>query len=498
MFPLSKYLRELVLFHRFFPDDHVITRDEVVTMPELGKGLLQLYFNYTFPATFSQDNYQAMKYLLLLVKRVSECIPCGSCVLAPGDSPSKIVQLLKWIYPGRNVVYIAFPLSGLQHEERTPELDLYLSKVLHNIEIKDLIFLDHIEEGSTYQAIKDSLRGITKNQHLKLRKIELEDFWERISTLDDNTRPAYQYLISESEILSTRGIPFYYLDKGLVNNTNTLRYNVVLSMLYLLHLRRITNALPFISVNQQEVTSLINKHYQMTYYDLDENKISTRNVLVVKLDSQGKLICKKILPRVKEFRDISILKDTLISASPLKYQTIDKIESYHNRFVQVTLVNDVVFSAWYDQFFDIGTGDRLSIHHALIQELDYAFNPGTPFDLTPYYQTICEIAHFCNGGVVFEEVYITDFSGHLVGYRKSKDFVTTFNFYARKNINRNLIYHARMLKPRSNLSLPFGKAIVKYQGKEAQGDWQPDSNSSCYSSDEISIIAPLIENITLK
>ncbi|GAG54573.1 unnamed protein product [marine sediment metagenome] len=123
--------------------------------------------------TYYEQKYGKIEYVEIfndLIKDVFNCLNDGDVLLAPGDSPSKIIQVMKINYevePGefiingvrKNIKIVSFSLSTAQ-TTKPSEIDKYLFGILesNNINPNDnLIMIDHTEYGKTYKCIRSSI-----------------------------------------------------------------------------------------------------------------------------------------------------------------------------------------------------------------------------------------------------------------------------------------------------------------------------------------------------
>lgn len=491
IFPLYSYQEELTFFLQTFPSKSLITKAEVLTLSNIRQ--LQLYVYYTFPQEISQNNYQCLRLLLEGAISLYHDIPSHFYLLAPGDSPFKLVHLIKWIYPEVNLTFISFPLSGLGEGYQLDQLDAYLRPFLTNVPLDKLILLDHISQKITYYSIRDSIRRISNNPNYKLKKYNIEEYW------GNNCDHTYSNLISDAEDSNVRCLPSYRLDTGLENNNNTLRCNAILALTYLLHLNqvKITPELPLPWPNRFN-----GKFLDLTYFDIISNEIVTKFVYINNITTPyPEDITLTIIPEGSlNSNEMNTFTGTFIKAGIVQVKTIEDTRPYLNNLIKVTYVNSFSILAWFENNnLDTGCGNPLP-STLFIRSMEIVPNFYSPFDMTPFIGSICQMTHLCNNKIITEEVYIVSISGQEIIYVPEEYFVSTYLYKSRYQINKNLVYSSRLTREKSSLSLAPCHCRVSYRYRnklyQVEDDWKPEFNGQVYVGQDLVVIAPLIEVIT--
>lgn len=219
--PLNQY--ENILDLKFIPSDQFITSNEVFILSDREITELQTYCYYTFPEYITNN----INDLVILAIKILEQIPTDSVVLVPGDSPSKLILLLKLLYEEtpnlfhyddnyKQIKFIMFPISGLSDSVNDKLLDKYLAEIIirNNVSPNDkLVYLDYILGGGTYRAIKNSLSRIFNDQNIRLEKFNIANISDVIIT---------------SENTHSRCVTKYNLGTELIN-INVKRCNAIVT-----------------------------------------------------------------------------------------------------------------------------------------------------------------------------------------------------------------------------------------------------------------------------
>jgi hypothetical protein len=74
-------------------------------------------------------------------------------IIAPGDSPIKIVKWLKMTSPDIPIKFISFPLSNLSCFENNIEINEYIKKNIEECNIGNCMILDYVSKGITVNKI---------------------------------------------------------------------------------------------------------------------------------------------------------------------------------------------------------------------------------------------------------------------------------------------------------------------------------------------------------
>ena len=166
----------------FVPRDRLVNREDIsfltVEQIESIRAYFQIEFGY-YEGCLSSVLDQILELFLT--------VDDGSVVLSPGDSPKKLIQVMKILYGTGNqytmrvqnqvitkTIYIVeFPLSNAR--SLSPILiDTYLKNVLGQYPFHSKFYLfDIIRGGGTYSAIENSLRRITGDQTLRLPAVAI-------------------------------------------------------------------------------------------------------------------------------------------------------------------------------------------------------------------------------------------------------------------------------------------------------------------------------------
>jgi len=164
------------------------------------------------------ENYTGLYIILDLCKYIIEKLNDNSIVIAPGDSPFKIIQLINMLYQTepetyvyqikkkiiyKHIKFVMFPISGLSDIRTVPKniLDDYMNQVWRENNITsfdNLIYLDYSAGGGSYFSIYESLVRLTGNKDLKLEKINPFKFWKALTSINEYRRVFFD-IIAESD-----------------------------------------------------------------------------------------------------------------------------------------------------------------------------------------------------------------------------------------------------------------------------------------------------------
>ena len=216
------------------PVSRELTRDELQSLRPDQIETLKDYFRSTFPEEFSKDNYLCLETVRRLTIRIVSQLQPGDVVLAPGDSPYKLVRVMNLVYDLPSIRFVTFPLSGLGHFYRENEVEQYLRTILIQNGIgtpNQLKILDFSWSGASFELMTNLLRKIFNQPGLQvpLINIRLPHTDYCLALLDD--------LFAVAENLQSRCTPEYYLKDGLqlepVDQISQARCAVVIAILSL-------------------------------------------------------------------------------------------------------------------------------------------------------------------------------------------------------------------------------------------------------------------------
>jgi len=380
------------------PTDHFITRTEI---DQLDPNALKTLFHYTFPEKFSKGNYQQLNYLVELARRTLIKLPNDSLVIAPGDSPSKVVHLINLLWKidedtyrikyrpldygyladdgyydddgepikqfgyvevTKRIKFIVFPLSALQDPSLSTlqALPNYLRGVLDSNGVNyqgqvTFIDLDHIEGGTTHRRLQSALKQL--NPDIQLNKLNLADIWSLIYSLNRSSEDNYVYsLIMGAEDYGARCIPSYPDLSQPIPQLNIRKCNLVVTMIYLkaLDLLGKTPELPhnefkcnYHGDHVPEPNSCLYRDlfYDIVYYDLSSNSIEQVRGLVDGTYNGVTLII--INPGVVRFRKINILYEQIVRFEHVPMENIGEQKFPVNSVGIITLINGEKMRAEY-------------------------------------------------------------------------------------------------------------------------------------------------------
>lgn len=462
-FPLSGYLDDMTKALQIIPSSRHLTKEEITFFNQEAIRVLQTFFWFTFPERFNRENYQCLRLILNLVRNVERVLPSDSLIIAPGDSPYKVVQLIKWLYPEKNFRFVEFPLSYLRRSYSKEALDDYLEKVFSEIELKNLVYLDHVERGYTYMAILESLRRISRNPNLGMIQVNLDNYQK-----DQHYCQSYKEMIIDAEDLEVRCVPSYNVSTGVIKTNNIVRCNLLTSILYLLATNKIRRNLNLPSVGNLD--NLNQEYLDLTYFEIATNEVVARRIKVNAV-YENTIYVLGLVNKIT-LKNYEILKGTLIHAEIVDYFPVTDLGSYENSFIHATLVNGYYFIGWFNSVtFDIGCGQPKSIPKEFFQSIERVNNPYQPVDISPYQGKICQLTHLCENKLTIENFYLGK-----EGLIPEEDFVTEQNsqYY---QIDPHLIYQVKIIK-----MTPTFKFV--------SGLWRKEDDY--YSNGKIYVIRPLV------
>ena len=152
----------------YISDDRYIKKEEILKYEKYRFQLYNIdYINYEFYNKFEEEKIiDGYKYFFDITEETSFISKLSKLknivILAPGDSPSKPILVLSYIYDNllirNNIKIISFPLSGVK--ECNKNLKEYLNKKLKDANIKnikDFGYVDSIDRGQTKSSIEKCL-----------------------------------------------------------------------------------------------------------------------------------------------------------------------------------------------------------------------------------------------------------------------------------------------------------------------------------------------------
>lgn len=286
-FPIRHHIHSFERVQALIPKDRLITKDEIFNMTDLDIHDLKIYFGYTYPKESYSNNYECLLNILHICDKIFLSLQNGDIILAPGDSPSKIVYLINTFYclgdenylrqeDVLKLKFVQFPLSGISGSITDYSLlDNYLRYILsinnvHNV--NNIVFLDYFDSGGTYYNILSSLKRITGNNNFQMKIINLKTFEDEMIN-GDECKLNYVKMIAESELINSRCISKYTLgstEPSLIIG-NALRCNVILIILVLLRYEKL-GEMPMIP-SEPDLSQFTGKFANITYYDTEIESI---------------------------------------------------------------------------------------------------------------------------------------------------------------------------------------------------------------------------------
>lgn len=271
-----------------------------------------------------------MSAVLDFVSLILHKLPNNSIVVAPGDSPTKIINIINMLYRDNDGLYtykksngsvitkkltiISFPISKLSvgaidqtaldsyflkvlnvnkidintlqtelflydhdFETRYDDLDKYdkgkIFEYLGNDRQVKFVYLDHTEGGGSYRALKGVIRRFFDRE---LFDFDMYSIWHDMiypPTFSLRRLPGcfltYSSVIADAERLGARCIPRYELGNE-IKPINLMRCNVIMAVMYLLALDMLDLSIQHEYINIDEMMGIIesfNSPYTVTYYD---------------------------------------------------------------------------------------------------------------------------------------------------------------------------------------------------------------------------------------
>ena len=473
--------------HNIIPDFRQITKDDIRKIPSIN--IIEDYIIYTYPNVIY--NYNNIMKFLKLCENIYNSIPNNTTVIAPGDSPSRVIKTIQLIYQkhdnlfigDKNINIISFPLSRSLRKTSPKLIDEYLSSL--SIPSENIIYLDYINIGQTHQLIQDSLRRLYNNNTLSLPKINIGDYIKH-----DNF---FNYMISCAEIIHSRCHPVYKLECEKIP-INYFRSNVLLIYIYL-------SAIGVINFNRSVIPSFVNLSIgimDLTYYDIEHNKFTTKLCYLNSFDNEK---CNILFPNGKES---TILTNTIFKLENIREPSnITSLYSSNNHnIVSVTLINNNILIGYYDGYrLDIGNGDYGLCYNPFIIDIKN-INLHTPFNIDLIkINNLYSVDYFNNGVLTTNSFYIINYHNNTLQYIKEHDFIREKQEFQTYWINASLIQNITIIpkKRSSAFSLKIsGNGILHYFNpitntiKERYASWIYNHGFIETNDYTLSIINPLI------
>ena len=302
-FPLGLFQSELEIVLNTIPSDHTVSKAEILALsPELIRKI-QVISHYIFGNhinhPFDANHYACMQETAITCAgKIIHSLENGTVVLTPGDSPTKIVKLLEFLYYNaeierweyelegqiirKELQFISFPLSGISAWP-VEELDAYVNSILDPVldpQITNISYFDNIDTGSTLEALNGVLQRRLGNPGFEMKVMNLEltcfDIAEG-GCPDENLFLVNFFVDAEGEECRCTP-PYSYLDnqKMILPPINFQRCNLFLIVLYLRAiggLEPLPNLPPF---NPKVLElGLEPGDYRATYYDVETGSIES-------------------------------------------------------------------------------------------------------------------------------------------------------------------------------------------------------------------------------
>jgi len=433
--------------YNIIPNSRRITKDDIRKITDIK--LIEDYIIYTYPNVIY--NYNNIMKFLKLCENIYNDIPNNTTVIAPGDSPSRVINTIQLLYHKHDNLYIGdkylhiinFPLSRSFRPYSPKLIDEYLSSLL--IPSENIIYLDYINIGQTHELIQDSLRRLYNNSKLSLPKINIGDYLKQDSF--------FNYMISCAESIHSRCLPIYKLECHKIS-INQFRSNVLLLYIYL-------SAIGLINFNRS-ITTIFDKLtigiMDLTYYDIEHNKFITN---LCYLSSFDKNKCNILFPNGKES---SILTSTIVKIENIRHPSnIPSSYSLQNHnLVTITLINNDILIGYYDGIrLDIGDGNYARYYNPFIININPT-NLYTSYSLDHIkINNLYSVNYYNNGVLTTNNFYIIDYYDNNLQYIKESDFIRERKELQTCWMNKYLIHNMHLIK---NKKLPSSSFNISGYG----------------------------------
>jgi hypothetical protein len=304
-FPLSRYQSSIESTLAIIPRDHLISRSEILSLdPEIIKAV-QIIVHYTFDLMLSVNNYACLNETILsCVGKIINDLKEGSIIIAPGDSPSKLVHLLnllyyhedsnKWEYQTidpqtgspitvqKSLQFVMFPLSAAKSWP-TPALTQYVQDVLQDMPISPdkMVYLDYVESGTTLNALNRVFRILFNLPDYELPEINLE-----LACFDFKTQRCpdpnglLMNIFAEAEGDQCRCLPSFNYNVGTdklyqdPTPINVQRCNMTLILMYLKAISKLNSPPILPQFNISNYLFEDRRYYSIQFYDSKNSTIT--------------------------------------------------------------------------------------------------------------------------------------------------------------------------------------------------------------------------------
>lgn len=190
-----------------------LTRRELFSLTKEEIQQLKNYVVETFPQELSKNNFACLSEINQPIQALLSSFEMGDIILAPGDSPYKLVKIIENVYDLVDVRFITFPISGLAmygglDTSLDDKIDQYLVSVLNQHGITspiNLKIMDYKSSGKSIRTVQRSLRRIFDDAGLKVPIIDTHILHDTfcLAIIDD--------LFSRSEATNSRCMARYNL-----------------------------------------------------------------------------------------------------------------------------------------------------------------------------------------------------------------------------------------------------------------------------------------------
>lgn len=144
------------------PLNRELTRDELFALERKDIEVIKQYIIDTFPKELSDNNFSCLEEIRSSIKIFFSMLQMGDIILAPGDSPYKLIKIINNVYDVIGVKFIIFPLSGIMNIPEN-QLDTYLKDILAQNDVTSLNnvkIMDYSDSGASIIRLNDSLLRI--------------------------------------------------------------------------------------------------------------------------------------------------------------------------------------------------------------------------------------------------------------------------------------------------------------------------------------------------
>lgn len=294
---LNQFRPELELVLATIPRDHIISKEEILALTPEQIRAIQIVLHFTFGEEMDLNDYACLsESLVACTGGILANLVDNSVVLCPGDSPYKVVMIMKFLYfnPAinqweyqtptgivrKNITFVTWPLSGAANWP-LEELAMYMDQILEDILIAPdrVSVLDYVDSGSTIEGLNQVLR-----QRWNQPEFELPVIYMDALCFDTNTSTcpfsSMQSLLlgvfADAESDDCRCVPGYSYRDRLVSSSptpiNVQRCNLVLIAFYLTAIGQMP-PVPMLPARENNFPSILLHYYTATYYDTESGEI---------------------------------------------------------------------------------------------------------------------------------------------------------------------------------------------------------------------------------